>query len=582
MTRSTNPARRLGAATAALALLLSAWASPASAQEWTAEQGEAFTLCTTPFDSVMSVLYWMQPEQRQAHADATARASACFDGGPTFAPTAQGPDLARMILRLLDAKNLFVEPEDLPKDTGFTDAGGVARFRLFADTVDLRIVKREGRWVWPRTTLEKAERLYHETVVIDLQSVLPSWALFRVLGLELWQWIGIVALFLIGLLIRRVFVWIVHRWVRRLTKRIRAVPWLDALLDGSRGALGFVVFAVFLALTLPILQLPVGFSGPFSVAVVLIGAIGVIGVLFRAIDIGTGEWGTQAAQTDTKLDDQLVPLVRKSLKVLVGIVGVLVMLQNLKVDVGSLVAGIGIGGLAFALAAKDTLANVFGSIMVFIDRPFQIGDFIAMAGSTGTVEEVGFRTSRLRTSDGTLIIIPNARMADTPIENFSERPSRRYRTVLGLTYDTPPAKVQAFVEGVLRIIDAHPLTVEGSAMTRFIGFGASALEVLMVCKFDTRSYDQEQDARHRLNMELLRLAAHLGIEFAFPSQSVYLTKVEPADPDADGPEGPDPMTIATAFGRDGAQSRIGDWDVIGVGSPPPAEPPPERGTHGAR
>src|SRR5690606_24921192 len=142
---------------------------------------------------------------------------------------------------------------------------------------------------------------------------------------------------------------------------------------------------------------------------------------------------TKAESTDSKLDDQLVPLLRKAMKIFVVLVGALFLLQNLDVNVASLVAGLGIGGVAVALAAKDTIANFFGSLMIFIDRPFQIGDWVKIGETEGIVEVVGFRSTRVRTFYNSLVTVPNAHFTEAAIDNLGMREYRRTSTVLNLT-----------------------------------------------------------------------------------------------------------------------------------------------------
>ena len=262
---------------------------------------------------------------------------------------------------------------------------------------------------------------------------------------------------------------------------------------------------------------------------------GFIGLGLNGANFLADRLAHRAEQTESKLDDQLVPLVRKLLKVLVVIFGGIVVLHQLNIDVASLVAGLGIGGLAFALAAKDTIANLFGSLTVFVDKPFQVGDAISIGGSTtGVVEEVGFRSVRIRTFDKTLITLPNGMLTNSVVENLTERPFRRYRTVLGLTYDSSADQVTAFCEGVENIIEAMPELNSDSKTVEFTGFGDSALEILVVCYMNTADYGPAMRAQHNFNLALLQLAEDLDVGFAFPTQSLHLEST----PESRGPAQP--------------------------------------------
>jgi MscS family membrane protein len=273
----------------------------------------------------------------------------------------------------------------------------------------------------------------------------------------------------------------------------------------------------------------------------------------------------RAAETDTKLDDQLVPLVRKSMKIFVAVGGVLFVLQNLQVDVGSLLTGLGIGGLAFALAAKETLANFFGSVMIFVDRPFQIGDWIVVGGSEGIVEEVGFRSTRIRTFYNSLITVPNATFTDAQIDNYGQREYRRTFTTLNLTYDTTPEQMQAFCEGIRAIIVANSHTRKDYYEVHMSAFGAHSLDVMVYFFFKVSSWTQELEERHNVYLEIMRLARELGVEFAFPTQTLHLDAVaEPGRARRVSPakELPQLAEVVQGFGPSGKYARPAGPSIV--------------------
>ena len=254
-----------------------------------------------------------------------------------------------------------------------------------------------------------------------------------------------------------------------------------------------------------------------------------------------------------------MPLVRKGLKVITVVVGGLFILQNLSVDVSSLLAGLGIGGLAFALAAKDTLANFFGSVMIFVDRPFQIGDWVIAGGKEGVVEEVGFRSTRLRTFYNSLMTIPNAKITDTHIDNYGERRYRRCSTTLGLTYDTTPEQMQAFVEGVRAIIQANPHTRKDAYEVHMSGFGDSSLNVMLYFFFEVESWTIELREKHNVFLEIMRLAEKLGVSFAFPTSTLHVAEVpEPGERQLAAPLEDEALAATVeSFGPEGDVGRPG-------------------------
>jgi MscS family membrane protein len=275
-------------------------------------------------------------------------------------------------------------------------------------------------------------------------------------------------------------------------------------------------------LFIPWLHLSVRASEIAGVATTALAGYSAAWLAYRLVDVLTDWLIVKADKTESKLDDQLVPLLRTSLKVFIAVIGTIFVLQNMHVDVGSLLAGLGLGGLAFALAAQDTVKNFFGSLVVFIDKPFQIGDWVVIAGIEGTIEEVGFRTTRVRTFYNSLVTIPNAKLTDTPIDNYGARRWRRYVANLGLTYDTPPSRMKAFLEGVRAII----LRLEGMRRDYFVvefdKYGDSGLNVMVYCFMDVSDWNRELEVRTALNIEILNLAAELGVSFAFPTRTLHI------------------------------------------------------------
>ncbi|MBT3279077.1 MAG: mechanosensitive ion channel family protein [Phycisphaerales bacterium] len=258
----------------------------------------------------------------------------------------------------------------------------------------------------------------------------------------------------------------------------------------------------------------------------LLIALAVVWALYRAVNLVSYLMNHLALQTDTKLDDQLVPIVRKLLRTLVVIFGVWFIAENIYVcDLSAIIAGLGIGGLAFAFAAKDMLSNLFGSVTIFADRPFKLGDRVTMGGYTGDVIDVGFRTTRIRTLEGHVITLPNGVIANAPIENVSSRPSIKRVLDIGVTYDTTPEKMEQALAILRKMLDArresfHEDNADGVAV--FTDFADSAMIFKLIYWFVPCDWDAYLAFNHEFNMELLRRFNEAGIEFAYPTQTLYL------------------------------------------------------------
>ena len=224
--------------------------------------------------------------------------------------------------------------------------------------------------------------------------------------------------------------------------------------------------------------------------------------------------------SDTDLDDQLLPIARKAGKSAIWIVGVIVALNNAGYDVMALIAGLGIGGLALAMAAKDTVANVFGGFTIFTDRPFAMGDRIVVSGFDGSVSEIGIRSTRLRTLAGREVTIPNSKFADSPVENISREPSRKIVLSLGLTYDTSAEQIRRAMEVLGEIVEAQGEDTTGDPIIGFNSFGDFALGITLIY-YITKGSDL-MAVQTAVNLAILERFDAAGLEMAFPTQTIHM------------------------------------------------------------
>lgn len=229
-----------------------------------------------------------------------------------------------------------------------------------------------------------------------------------------------------------------------------------------------------------------------------------------------------AARTPSSLDDQLVPLVTRTLKFLVVVLGFLTVLQNFGVNVVSVLAGLGLGGLALALAAQDTAANLFGSVTILMDQPFQIGDHVKIGSHEGTVEDIGFRSTRIRTFYRSVVTIPNSIVAKEYIDNLGQRNARRVRHVLGLTYDTPEASMKEFMDKVRYLLVQHPDILKSPGnepVVRFNAMGDFNLQILVQFFLPFSDMATELRVQEEILFDIMQTAEKLKVEFAFPTQT---------------------------------------------------------------
>jgi len=225
-------------------------------------------------------------------------------------------------------------------------------------------------------------------------------------------------------------------------------------------------------------------------------------------------------KSESKLDDQILPIVRKSLRAVIFILSFIIVLSNLGYDVLSVLAGLGIGGLAFALDAQDTFKNILGGVTIFWDKPFQINDFVEIRGKLGTVSEVGVRTTRVKSVGGTTIVIPNSHVADSLIENFSTRTKRRVTMTIGLTYETTADQIEQAMATIKETISTINGVEKDTIETRFVNFGAFSLDLDVI--YWITDMGNWKSITHDINMGLKRNLDNAGIDMAFPSETHYV------------------------------------------------------------
>ena len=344
------------------------------------------------------------------------------------------------------------------------------------------------------------------------------------LGIPAWQYLAAFAYLALAYLASLLVDFLIRNQLRKLALK-SATQVDDVVLEISRRPLKIAVFVVLLHVGLRAMSWPPWAEG--FVSALLKSALGftLAYLAFRFVDVGMEIWHRRAAPANSDtVGAQLLPVVRKSLRVFVVIVAAIVTLQNVGMDVTGLLASLSIGGLALGLAAQDTLANLFGAVALFADRPFRVGDRIQLDAIDGTVETIGLRSTRIRNLDGFLVTVPNRTMANASLTNVSHRPSIKTEMNIGVTYDTPAEKVERAMEIIDGVYRPHPRTVD--LIVSFNRFEASSLNILVLHWWGATDVKEYLASFRQLNLELKRLFDREGIEFAFPTRTIHL-KQEP-------------------------------------------------------
>lgn len=341
-------------------------------------------------------------------------------------------------------------------------------------------------------------------------------------GNELWKYLFSLIYIFLAFYVSKFLDYLTRVWLKRWAQRT-STKFDDLVLDLLNGPVKVVAFMIFLRIGLDVFAWPVTVQKVLAKGFTIIVAIALTYMVMKFIDLFLNFWRQRAAaKEDDPFNKQLFPIIRKSLKVFVIVVAVLVTLDNLGVNITAAIASLSIGGLAVGLAAQDTLANLFGAVAVFLDKPFQIGDRIQLDAVDGNVESIGMRSTRVRNLDGHLVTIPNKTVGNATIVNVAAR--ERIKTVMniGITYDTPTEKVKRAIAIIKEIYGGHPMTSE--LVTSFNKFESSALNILVVHHWKNADFGASLGGLQEMNLALKERFDAEKIEFAFPTQTLYLKK----------------------------------------------------------
>ncbi len=339
------------------------------------------------------------------------------------------------------------------------------------------------------------------------------------MGHPLWQYLASFIWILLSFMLAYVVDWLMTHVLRRLTAKTET-DLDDKLLEILHKPVKLIVCLVVLSVGIHVFAWPDWVEKIISVLFSIVVAGTVVYVAMRMVDLLLGFVETRFLSGDTQLATMMLPVLGKTIKVFVVIIGVLTTAQYLGLPITSVLAGLGVGGVAVALAAQNTLANLFGSITILTDRPFRVGDRIQIEKYDGVVEQIGLRSTRIRTLEGHLVVIPNKIVADSAINNVSMRPNIRETFSLSLTYDTPAERVQEAVNILKEIFAAHPMTHD--VIVFWKTYAAASLDIFVVYWCKTRDYREFARSLQEINLEIKRRFDAAGLEFAFPTQTIYL------------------------------------------------------------
>jgi MscS family membrane protein len=449
-------------------------------------------------------------------------------------------DKAVKLKKIFDGRGLKLDFTKIPTDPNYTDTTAFNighKYVLFPNRLPKIYVEKYGdKWYYSKETVSVIDDIYKETFPWQIQWI-QKWIPQNVgnivfLGVPLWKYFGFVLLllilFLLFFIINKIIYFILHSTHKIVVKNTSIK--IEVNLKKIARPIVLLILISFIKKIIPSFQMHIDVNSLIFTSLDFAKIVLWIYIFLRLVRLSMAIYAEYTKRTHLKLDDQLVPILTHFLTGIVFFFGALKLLTLFGVSPTSVIAGASIGGLALALASQDTVKNLIGTFMIFLDKPFHIGDWIETSELQGTVEEVGFRSSRIRAADTSIYQITNSKLSEIVINNKGMRLFRRYQTELGIRYDTPPEYIDLFVEGLKEVIKVHPYTNKENFDVAFSDFGDSALKILVNTYFSVTDWSTEQIAKHDLHMSIVKLAKIIGIEFAFPSSTIMIEQFPEKNP----------------------------------------------------
>ena len=483
---------------------------------------------STPNATLYTHIYYLMPENYDlAKSAATVRGL----------PEGESQFTAKRIKEVFDGNGLIIDFSEVPIDANYIDTvdfgvrsleHNANRYAPFPVRLPEIYLEKYGRsWYFSEETVENLDKIYKETFPIEFSwfnEKFPAFFKTTVNDILIWKPIAVIITMIICIILFYVLepiMFFVLRLLQRIFFRKISGGKTMAILHELAKPIVFIVIIRFIKKVLPSLQM-VKLNALLLTGLKIAETVFWIFVVLKLLKVVLSFYHEFKAEEKTKLDRQLAPILNKVMQGIVVLIGFLHILTLFGVDPGTVLAGASIGGVAVAFAAQDSVKNLIGTMVIFLDKPFQLDDWIEFGGVEGSVERVGFRSTKIRGADTTLFQVPNSKISEADINNKGLRVFRRYTTEVGVRYDTPPELMDAFIEGIKKLIALHPSTKSQSYNVDFISFGSSSLNIMINVYFKGLDWGQEQESKHILHMGIVRLAAALGVEFAFPSTTMMI------------------------------------------------------------
>ncbi len=341
---------------------------------------------------------------------------------------------------------------------------------------------------------------------------------YELFGIPVVRYLIAVGIIFIALVFRKIFDRFISKKILAFVSKTK-FRYDDLIVRAIIPPVNLLIILYGIILATSIVELPI--IQFFAEALRVTLAVIVVWIAFRLSTPVTEALRDFMARSDESLASQFVPIIRSTVQVAIVLIGGILILQNTGYEVSSLIAGLGIGGLAIALAAQETISNIFGTLVMFTDKPFKVGDWVQFHDVDGDVESIGFRSTRVRTWAKSIKVIPNKMLTSEIIENWSVMPKRRVRMTIGVQYDSPPEKVDELTKRIYQLLQNHPKINQDYMIVAFTDFGPSSLDIFVYYFTTVTAWKEYMHIRQEMNIGIMKIVHELGLSFAFPSQTVY-------------------------------------------------------------
>lgn len=474
----------------------------------------------TPRDAMMTHWKYLKPK---SYFPATAAKALYFKDKKKKNKV----ELAIKLKKIITGRAIIISFSSVPNNPDYIDStDGRYIYYPFLNYPDIYLERINKKWYYSEETVNLIPKLYDEIYPFTLNSItdkFPAFLRFKILlQMELWQLVGILLIILLIVILQKLMRSIVRIVLNIIFKNLDKSSVLNKHFRLVVRTISIILALIIGSLFLPVLDLPIGVHVFLVLIYKITLMIFIIILSFRITDYIYYKTRKFLEQHNKTMTLNVLPFFRTLFKTILVIIGGLLIIVSLGYDIWPWLAGLSIGGLAIALAAQETIRNIFGSITILADRPFDVGDWIVYDKYEGTVEEIGIRSTTIRTFSDSLLTVPNGRLMDVTIDNMDLRRYRRFQTYLSIVYGTPVEMLEAYVQGIEKLVQKHDFIRKDVYYVYINNLADSSIQIFIRLWFNSKTWAEELKHRHILIKDILELARTLGVEFAFPTQSIFV------------------------------------------------------------